>query len=140
MGDEHDRRLPGCLGITAYETPEAHVLVLEGEFDISTVDSLGAAVAMAMSRHPLALVIDLRKLRFFGSAGLTSLIDADRRCRDVGCRLVLVRGSRLIQRIFVICGVERLFEFVDRPDEAAPSLRPSYARRFHLSAPHGAFN
>ncbi len=140
MGDEHDGRPPGWFRITAHETVDAHILALDGDLDMATVDRLDAAIAVTMRRHPAALVIDLRKLEFFGVAGLTSLMDAARRCRDVRCRLVLVRGNRFIQRIFVICGVEGLFEFVNRPEEAVPSIRASLTERIHLSAPHGDFN
>ncbi len=140
MDIEHDRTPPGWLRVALHKTPEAHIIALDGELDFATVGRLDAAVATAMRQRPAALVVDLRKLSFFGGAGVTSLLDAYRQCDALGCRLVLVRGCGLIQRIFAICGVDRLFEFVNCPEEAAPSLRSSRARRVHSSGRHDAFD
>jgi len=133
MNIEQDGIAPGALRVTVHETPEAHIIALDGELDVATVEHLNAAVAMAMRERPAALVIDLRKLTFFGAAGMTTLLDAYEQCRALGCRLVLIRGSRCIQRIFAICEVEGFFEFMHRPEEVAPSLRSSLAQQAHSS-------
>ncbi len=135
MDIEPDGIAPGALRVTVHETREVHIIALDGEVDIATVDRLNAAVAMAMREHPAVLVIDLRKLSFFGAAGITTLLDAYGQCRALGCRLVLIRGGRCIQRIFAVCKVEGLFEFMDHPEEVAPSLRSSLAQQVHSSTP-----
>jgi anti-anti-sigma factor len=140
MDIEDDRIPPGCLRVTLHKTPEAHIIALDGELDIATVGRLDAAVAMVMRQPPPVLVIDLRKLSFFGGTGVTSLLDAYRQCRALECRLFLVRGGPFIQRIFAICEVDGVFEFVHRPEEAAPSLGFSLAQQVHSSAPHDAFD
>lgn len=137
---EHDRIPPGWLRVTLHKTPEAQIISLDGELDIATVGRLDAAVATAMRQHPTVIVIDLRKLSFLGATGLRSLLDAYEGCRALGCRLVLVSGGRFVQRIFAICEVDGLFEFVQRPEEAAPSLRSSRAGRVHSSGLHDAFD
>lgn len=140
MDIEDDRISPGCLRVTLDKTPEAHIITLDGELDIATVGRLDAAVAMAMRQPPAVLVIDLRKLSFFGGTGVTSLLDIYKQCRARKCRLVLVRGGPFTQRIFAICEVEGVFEFVRRPEEAAPSLRFSLAKQVHSSASQEAFD
>lgn len=140
MDVEHDRIPPGWLRVTLHKTPEAHIISLDGELDIATVGRLDAAVATAMRQRPAVIVIDLRKLSFCGATGLTSLLQAYKQSRAEGRRLVLVRGGRFVQRIFAICGVDGLFEFVQRPEEAAPSLRPSRAGRAHSSDLYDAFD
>jgi anti-sigma B factor antagonist len=64
------------------------------------------------------LVLDLRELDFVDSAGMSRILAARRRSRRAGRRLVLVRGSRAVQRFLQLAALTEHFEFVSDPEEA----------------------
>ena len=59
------------------------------------------------------LVIDLRGLLFMDSAGLGRLLAARRRAARSGRRLVIVRGSRTVDRVMMLAGLQDVFETVN---------------------------
>ena len=91
----------------------SRVVWLEGEVDVSTVALLTEALDVAIADHPEVLVIDPRNLSFLDSRGLQSLVDAQEACHAIDCRLLLMRGSRPVERLMQIAAVDGLFEFVD---------------------------
>lgn len=68
--------------------------------------------------HPI--VIDLREVDFLDSTGIARLVAARRRARRCGRRLVLLRGSAAVQRLFAIVALEEHFEIVDDLAAAFP--------------------
>jgi anti-sigma B factor antagonist len=107
------------LQVAISETEDGIHVVPSGELDLSTSDALESAISQAESSRPATLILDLRRLRFIDSTGLQSLLDSQRRAEKDSRRLVLVRGSEEIQRLFEVCGIERFFELVDDPAEIA---------------------
>jgi anti-anti-sigma factor len=99
--------------------PGSRVVWLEGEVDLSTVASLVEALDVAIADRPEVLLIDLRNVSFMDSTGLRSLLDAQEACRAIDCRLLLMRGSRPVERLMQIAGVDGFFEFVSGPSEVA---------------------
>ena len=69
-------------------------------------------------RRPACLVVDLSEVEFIDSSGIARLVAARRRARLNGHRLALVRGTRVVQRIFSLAALEEAFEFVPGPDAA----------------------
>jgi anti-anti-sigma factor len=90
------------------------VVAISGELDLDTMIELSTALAVENGRA--TTVIDLRGLTFIDSSGVSGLMAAARRARDAGSRLVCVRGSARIQRIFELTGVDTVLEWVDGPD------------------------
>jgi anti-anti-sigma factor len=103
----------------------SRVIWLEGEVDVSTVAVLAEALDVAIADHPEVLLIDLRNLSFLDSRGLRSLLDAQEACHAIDCRLLLMRGSRPVERLIQIAAVDGLFEFVSGLSEVASSAEPN---------------
>ena len=101
------------------------VIWLEGEVDVSTVALLAEALDVAISDHPEVLVIDPRNVSFLDSRGLESLLDAQEACHTIDCRLLLMRGSRPVERLMQVAAVDGLFEFVSGLSEVAGAGEPS---------------
>ena len=59
------------------------------------------------------IVLDLRDLTFMDSTGLHVVIDSYNRARQRGSRLVMIRGSAQVDRLFELVGVSDRFEIVD---------------------------
>lgn len=88
-------------------------MVLRGELDLSTADKVDQALRRAEAGSPRVVVLDLSKLSFLDSTGLRCLVTADRRAREEGRRLVLVRGPGAVQRVFSITRLDERLEMVD---------------------------
>lgn len=102
--------LLGSLGIDRRE-PRAGVvlLALSGELDLATASSLQEQLA----REAAALVVvDLSGVEFMDSTGLGALVTANGRIAEAGGQLVIVRGSRQVQRLLKITGVDQRLQIV----------------------------
>ena len=64
------------------------------------------------------VALDLRELDFLDSSGLRLVIVCDRRLAEAARRLVLVRGSQPVQRVFEITRMTERLDFVDAPEHA----------------------
>jgi anti-sigma B factor antagonist len=97
----------------------AHTVIeLSGEFDMAVEPALSKAFANAFDTAPRTITVDLRKLEFLDSSGLHALLRARDACAALGCRLILVRPSRPVLRVFEVTGVSERFTFVDTIDSA----------------------
>ena len=89
---------------------------LEGELDLASSPSVEREIR-DRERHSEILILDLRHVGFIDSTGLRVITSADARARAAGRRLVLVRGSDPVQRVFRITRLDRQLEFVDEPSD-----------------------
>jgi anti-anti-sigma factor len=110
------------FGLTIEELDPSTVLIaLRGELDLVHAYTFDEELRRLEADHPACLVIDLRELRFLDSCGLARLLAARRRARRSGHRLVLVRGSATVQKLFALTAVDEAFEMVS--DVPAPLSR-----------------
>jgi anti-sigma B factor antagonist len=116
---------PARLDVRRVDHPLGVVLTLAGELVLAAVPVLQERVDHA-TRGKAAVVIDLSRLRFIDSAGLDLLVRAERHLRDSGVQLVLVRGPRVVHRVFALTSLDSHFEFCDSP---SPALRTALVRR-----------
>jgi anti-anti-sigma factor len=72
-----------------------------GELDIDTSPQLEQTL-----REPVAqlVVLDLRELAFMDSSGVHAIVNAGVRARQLGRRLVLLRGPPGVDRVFGLTG------------------------------------
>jgi anti-sigma B factor antagonist len=107
----------------AFETAERSTLALitlEGELDLLATAELEPELDRLAGEPGVDTVaLDLRGLEFLDSSGLRLVVVADRRLREAGRRLVLVRGPQPVQRVFEITRMTERLEFVDAPEHAA---------------------
>lgn len=107
----------------AFETSErgGHVLVaLHGELDLVATAELEPELDRLAGAPDVDVVaLDLRDLQFLDSSGLRMVVVIERRLREAGRRLVLVRGPQPVQRVFEITRMTERLEFVETPGQAA---------------------
>jgi anti-sigma B factor antagonist len=99
------------LTIEEYE-PGAVRFALRGELDLAHAYTFDEELRSVEDTRPSTVVIDLRELTFLDSCGLARLLAARRRARRLGHRLLLVRGSAAVQRLFALSAVDEAFEMV----------------------------
>jgi len=93
-----------------------HVAVA-GELDIATLPELMDAVAAARDEMLEHVVIDLREVAFLDSMSIEYLLRLNATVAETGAELVLVRGSRAVNRLFEVMELGRVLTVVDElPD------------------------
>jgi anti-sigma B factor antagonist len=90
---------------------------LSGELDISTASNIEARLMELERSSPSRLILDLRRVNFIDSTGLSMIINADGRARKDGRRLTIVSGDGVPRRILRTVGLEdRLDVHTDPPE------------------------
>jgi anti-sigma B factor antagonist len=94
-----------------------HVTV-HGALDLIRAYDFDDAMRRIERSVPRRLLLDLRSLEFLDTTGLARIVAVRRRCRRSGRRLVIVRGSQAVNRIFALSSADEQFELVGDPSEA----------------------
>ncbi|MFI7643637.1 STAS domain-containing protein [Nonomuraea sp. NPDC049400] len=110
-----DRKLalPGARGhpfrlSTRVRNGTAQITV-SGEIDIATAPTLEELLIGTMAGSGSATEVDLANVSFMDASGLTALIRADNKARDVGGRLQLSHVPERVSRLLKISHLDRRF-------------------------------
>jgi anti-anti-sigma factor len=95
------------------------VVVLEGEFDLSSVATAEERIAAAERDDPAELVIDVSQVTFMDSSGLRVLLAAHQRAEENGRGFALVRGSESVERLLKVTGLAGRLRLLDEPPEGS---------------------
>jgi len=96
---------------------DAVKISLRGELDLEHAYTFDEELRRVEDSDVTCICLDLRELTFLDSCGLARLVAARRRARKAGRRLVLVRGTAAVQRVFQLTAVDEAFEIVTEPDK-----------------------
>jgi len=106
------------LSVEVRDEDQAVVVIgVSGELDLASSPALenelerGAASAAAM------VIVDLRRLEFMDSTGLSVIVRAHQRATENGQRFGVVKGPQQVQRLLSLTGVAERLTLVDSPDE-----------------------
>ena len=83
-----------------------------GALDIATTPRLVRTLRESQS-HARLVVLDLRELTFMDCSGVHAIVDASRRARRAGRRLVVLRGRPHVDRLFWLTGTSDAVDVVD---------------------------
>ncbi len=107
------------VGWETSERPDGFHVELSGELDIATASNIESRLMALEEREPQRLILDLRRVNFIDSTGLSMIINADGRARKDGRRLTIVSGDGVPRRILRTVGLEdRLDVHSDMPEQA----------------------
>jgi anti-anti-sigma factor len=113
-------------------SPGAALVHLAGVLDFGTVSQL-ARTLHELGASAQVIVLDLRELVRIDFFGVHAIANACTSAREIGRRVVLLRVTPEIDRMFTLAG--RL-EDVEIGDLEAGELADEALRRFATSAPH----
>jgi anti-sigma B factor antagonist len=94
------------VGWDSSERADGYVVELTGELDISSAASVESRLMELETRAPERLILDLSRVSFIDSTGLSLIINADGRARKAGRRLTIVTGEGVPRRILRTVGLE----------------------------------
>src|SRR4051794_20506943 len=129
------------VGWETAEREDGLLVQLTGELDISSASGVESRLIEVEQRAPERLFLDLRRVNFIDSTGLSMIINADGRAKKAGRRLTIVSGDGVPRRILRTVGLEdRLEVLSDLPaggwgdDHLPPARRrePDRAARDQL--------
>ena len=86
-----------------------------GEVDTFTAPTLRSAVDAELERRPAELVLDLRGVRFLGSAGLALLVETQKSANACGIVLRLIATTRPVTRPLQVTGLLAMFTITGDP-------------------------
>ena len=81
------------------ESARVHVT---GALDIATTPDLVRTLEDSQSAS--LVVLDMRQIEFMDCAGVHAIVDASARARQLGRRLLLLRGPESVDRLFTLTG------------------------------------
>ena len=92
------------------------IVRLTGELDLCAAPQVGATVEDLLDAGFAQIVIDLRDLGFLDSAGVHTLVAAQRSAAQRGSALSAVRGSGHVHRVLELTETDSVFAFDDGID------------------------
>lgn len=113
------------LTVTSQTHPSgATVLTVTGELDHHTAPRLSRALDETPFGPGTPAVIDLSKLIYCDSTGITVLITTYQRAQAMDSRLFLTGVSPDLMRIFRIVGLDQIFTFQPTVEHAIDAAHP----------------
>jgi len=98
------------LTLTLRAVPgEYCLLTVDGEVDHHTAPQLRAALDRVPFAPGQLLVVDLARLTYCDSTGITALVTAHQQARAAGSSLTLAAVSPGLSRVLEIAGLDQLF-------------------------------
>lgn len=111
------------LWVTVRPHPRGPCLMsISGDLDYHTASRLRAALEDVPLEQGVSLIIDLSRLTYCDSTGISVLVGAYRRSRAAGAGLALTGMNPDIARVFRIIGLDQVFSSYDTVDDAARAL------------------
>ena len=89
---------------------EARVVVMRGEYDITTVASLWKWFGQVMAADDADLIVDMGEVTFLDAATISVVIRARTFLAERSRWLLIRSPSPCVRRIFEICELDTLFE------------------------------
>jgi anti-sigma B factor antagonist len=105
------------VGWETTESAEGLHVQLTGELDISSASGVESRLMEVEQRAPERLILDLRRVNFIDSTGLSLIINADGRAKKAGRRLTIVSGDGVPRRILRTVGLEDRLDVLSEPPE-----------------------
>jgi anti-anti-sigma factor len=99
--------LPTAVGVVVEQRGGSTVVAVSGDVDMATAPQLTAALQAACELNPDVLTVDLARVDFLASAGLSALADGAERARGVGAsyKVVATEGS-VVSRALQLTGLD----------------------------------
>lgn len=92
-----------------------------GDLDLATAPALREDLVQASSEGPTLVVLDLERVEFLDSVGLSVIIGGHKRLQHQGSRLHLAGARALVRRVLGLTRVDSMIPTYDTVAEAESS-------------------
>lgn len=118
IGDSVDQT---AFQVGKHQVDQAVVLTVSGEVDMLTSPGLSEAIRTALADKPAALIIDLSKVDFLASAGMTVLVTAQAEAVP-STRFAVVANGAATSRPIKLMGIDSVLSLHSTLDSALSSI------------------
>jgi anti-sigma B factor antagonist len=91
------------------------IVSMQGRITIDSADQMRRRLANALRTHPTLVAVDLSDVPYMDTAGLATLIEAMRRARQQGTRLVLSGIQQQPGYLLKVTDLDHVFEIDEGP-------------------------
>jgi anti-sigma B factor antagonist len=92
---------------------------VDGEVDLSTAPTLRSHIDELIHDGVRRLVVDLERVGFMDSSGLSALVTARKRILEADGEIALVCTQEPVLKVFTVTGLDRVFAIRPSVGEAA---------------------
>lgn len=107
---------------------ELVLVVIAGELDLADEPKADLAVDFVVSLAPPKVLVDLTPCEFVDATGLRILLQAQRRIRQAGSRIVFAGPSPQVRRILDLTGVDEQLALAEDRDRGLAALSVTAGR------------
>ena len=105
------------LSVEVHSGDHAVVIGVSGELDLASSPALESELERGQASEAALVIVDLRKLEFMDSTGLSVIVRAHQRATENGRDFAVVKGPQQVQRLLSLTGVAERLTLVDSPEE-----------------------
>ena len=106
------------LVISVDDRSPAAVVSVAGELDLTTAPELLQALTRLVDDGRRYLIVDLARLEFCDSSGLSVLVRVKNRLDEVGGEVALAAPTPIVERVLEVSGLAEVFGTYGSVDEA----------------------
>ena len=104
------------LQIRTVTSVDRVILSLKGELDLSNAPSLIEQLARVVQDRPAHLDLDISRLDYTDSVGLSVFVTAHFQCLDAGIQLRFLEPNLFIREILDVTGLDEVLSLVNTSD------------------------
>ncbi|XVV00370.1 STAS domain-containing protein [Actinosynnema sp. CA-248983] len=116
----------GRVGLARVETEVSAGVAtarFEGQVDAVSHQHVSGELRALLDRHPVALVLDLRRVTFLASIGIAVLVNAHHAARRLGVAFAVVADNRAVLRPLAAAQVDHVLPVHPTPAAALAAVR-----------------
>jgi anti-sigma B factor antagonist len=117
----HDK--PSLLTLAERHDGDAIVLSAEGIVDMSAAPTLTEQIRAILRQRPPVLVIDLTGVPFLATAGMSVLMEADRKCKELDISFRVVAQGPVTVKSMQLLGIDDLLDIYPTVSTALHGVR-----------------
>ncbi len=109
--------------VVADESSPVTVITMEGSLDAETAWSLGKSFTELLEKENYNWVVDLTRLRYISSAGISSLMSLTRRVKEKKRDVIFIKPGPSVYRVLELVGFPVIFSIVSSEEEAIAEFK-----------------
>jgi anti-sigma B factor antagonist len=116
---------PTPLELAEHHDGEAVVLAAAGIVDMAAAPALADQVGAILRRRPSTLVVDFTGVTFLATAGMSVLMEANRKCDELAIPFRVVAHGPVTSKPMELLGIDDLLDIYPTVDDALGGASPS---------------
>lgn len=110
------------MQISINEREGISICRVEGEIDVNTAPQVKKAFDKVIKEKREKVIINMEKVDYIDSSGLATLVELLKNFRKYGAQLKLVSLSGKVRSLFEITKLEKLFDILEKEEEAVKTF------------------